>query len=64
MLYFIYPTFYMHFIYYMLKIKEAYILLYFKHMLNYIKRRYCFKVRIFYKDKEISLLLLLLKKAC
>jgi hypothetical protein len=52
MFHFIYPTFYMHFIYHVLKIKEAYILLYFKHMLNYIKRRYCFKVRIFYKDKE------------
>jgi hypothetical protein len=43
----------MHFIYYILKIKEAYILLYFKYMFNYIKKRYSFKVRIFYKDKEI-----------
>jgi hypothetical protein len=42
----------MHFIYYMLKIKEAYLLLYFKHMLNYIKRHYSLKVKIFYKDKE------------
>jgi hypothetical protein len=52
MLYFIYPTSCMHFIYHVLKIKEAYILLYFKHILNYIKRRYSFKVKIFYKDKE------------
>jgi hypothetical protein len=52
MLYFIYLTSRMHFVYYMLKIKEAYILLYFKYMLNYIKRRYSFKVKIFYKDKE------------
>jgi hypothetical protein len=43
----------MHFVYYILKIKEAYILLYFKHILNYIKRYYSLKVRIFYKDKEI-----------
>jgi hypothetical protein len=53
MLYFIYLTSYMHFIYYMLKIKEAYVLLCFKHILNYIKRRYSLKMRIFYKDKEI-----------
>jgi hypothetical protein len=53
MLHFIYPTSYMHFIYYMLKIKEAYILLYFKHVLNYIKRRYSLKVRIFYKNGKI-----------
>jgi hypothetical protein len=52
MLHFIYSASRIHFIYYMFKIKEAYILLYFKHMLNYIKRRYSFKVRIFYKDKE------------
>jgi hypothetical protein len=45
----------MHFIYYMLIIKEAYILLYFKYMLNYIKRRYNFKVKIFYKNKEIAI---------
>jgi hypothetical protein len=43
----------MHFIYYILKIKEVYILLYFKYILNYIKRRYSLKVKIFYKDKEI-----------
>jgi ABC-type uncharacterized transport system involved in gliding motility auxiliary subunit len=43
MLYFIYPTSRIHFVYYMLKIK---------HMLNYIKRRYSLKVKIFYKDKE------------
>ena len=43
----------MHFIYYLLEIKEAYILLYFKYILNYIKRRYSLKVRIFYKDSEI-----------
>jgi hypothetical protein len=53
MLYFIYPTSRIHFIYHVLKIKEAHVLLYFKHMLNYIKKRYSFKVRIFYKDKEI-----------
>jgi hypothetical protein len=52
MLYFVYPTSQMHFIYHVRKIKEVYILLYFKHMLNYIKRRYSLKVRIFYKDKE------------
>jgi hypothetical protein len=55
MLYFIYLTSRIHFIYYILKTKQAYILLYFKHMLNYIKRRYSFKVRIFYKDKEIAI---------
>jgi hypothetical protein len=54
-LYFVYPTSRMHFIYYMLKTREAYILLYFKHVLNYIKRRYSFKVRIFYKDGEITI---------
>jgi hypothetical protein len=53
MLYFIYPTSRMHFVYHVLRIKEAYTLLYFKHMLNYIKRRYSLKVKIFYKDKEI-----------
>jgi hypothetical protein len=53
MLYFVYLTSRIHFIYYILKIKEAYIFLYFKHMLNYIKRRYSFKVRIFYKNGEI-----------
>jgi hypothetical protein len=53
MLYFIYPTSRMHFVYYMLGIKEDYIFLYFKYILNYIKRRYSLKVRIFYKDKEI-----------
>jgi hypothetical protein len=55
MLYFIYFTSYIHFIYYILKIKEVYILLYFKYMLNYIKRRYSFKVKIFYKNKEIAI---------
>jgi hypothetical protein len=55
MLYFVYPTSCIHFIYYVLKIKKAYILLYFKHVLNYIKRRYSFKVKIFYKDKEITI---------
>jgi hypothetical protein len=43
----------MHFIYYILGIKEAYFLLYFKHMFNYIKKCYSFKVKIFYKNKEI-----------
>jgi hypothetical protein len=55
MLYLVYLTSRIHFVYYMLGIKEAYILLYFKHMLNYIKKRYSFKVRIFYKDKEITI---------
>jgi hypothetical protein len=55
MLYFIYFTSRMHFIYYIFKTREAYILLYFKHMLNYIKRRYGLKVRIFYKDKETAI---------
>ena len=55
MLYFVYPTSYMHFIYHVLRIKEAHVLLYFKHMLNYIKRRYSLKVRIFYKDGEITI---------
>jgi hypothetical protein len=53
MLYFIYPTSYMHFIYYILGIKEAYVFLYFKRMLNYIKRRYSLKVRIFYKNEKL-----------
>jgi hypothetical protein len=52
MLHFVYFTSYMHFIYHVFRIKEAYILLYFKHVLNYIKRRYSLKVRIFYKNKE------------
>jgi hypothetical protein len=52
MFYFVYPTFYIHFVYHVLKIKEAHVLLYFKHMLNYIKRLYSLKMRIFYKDKE------------
>jgi hypothetical protein len=43
----------MHFIYYILGIKEAYLLLYFKYILNYIKRRYSFKVKIFYKNCKI-----------
>jgi hypothetical protein len=42
----------MHYIYYILKIKEAYLLLYFKYIFNYIKRRYSLKVKIFYKNKE------------
>jgi hypothetical protein len=45
----------MHFIYYILKIKEAYILLHFKYILNYIKRNYSFKVKIFYKNGEIAI---------
>jgi hypothetical protein len=53
MLYFIYPTSRIHFVYHVLKTKEAHVLLYFKHMLNYIKKHYSFKVRIFYKDGEI-----------
>jgi hypothetical protein len=52
MLYFIYPIARMHFVYHLLKTKEAYILLYFEHVLNYIKRRYSLKVKIFYKDGE------------
>jgi hypothetical protein len=52
MLYFIYPTSRIHFVYYMLKIKEAHVFPCFKHMLNYIKRRYSLNVKIFYKDKE------------
>jgi hypothetical protein len=55
MLYFIYLTSRMHFVYYMLKTKEAHVLLYFKHVLNYIKRRYSLKVRIFYKDGETAI---------
>jgi hypothetical protein len=55
MLHFVYPTSYIHFVYYVLKIKEAHVLLYFKHVLNYIKKRYSFKVRIFYKDGEIAI---------
>jgi hypothetical protein len=55
MLHFIYLTSCIHFVYHLLKIKEAHAFLYFKHMLNYIKRRYSLKVRIFYKDKEIAI---------
>jgi hypothetical protein len=55
MLYFVCLTSRMHLVYHVLRIKEAYILLCFKHMLNYIKRRYSFKVRIFYKDGEIAI---------
>jgi hypothetical protein len=42
----------LYFIYYILKIKEAYILLCFKHVFNYIKRRYSLKVKIFYRNGE------------
>jgi hypothetical protein len=45
----------LYFVNYMLKTKETYILLYFKHVLNYIKRRYSFKVRIFYKDRKTTI---------
>jgi hypothetical protein len=53
MLYFIYLTSRIHFVYHVLRIKKAHVLLCFKYMLNYIKRRYSLKVKIFYKDKEI-----------
>jgi hypothetical protein len=52
MLHFVYPTSRMHFVYHVLKTKEACIFPCFKHVLNYIKRRYSLKVRIFYSDKE------------
>jgi hypothetical protein len=52
MLHFVYPTSRIHFVYHVLGIKEAHVLLCFKHVLNYIKRRYSLKVKIFYKDKE------------
>jgi hypothetical protein len=52
MLYFIYFTSRMHFIYHVLKTRETYIFLYFKHIFNYIKKRYSLKVKIFNKDKE------------
>jgi hypothetical protein len=52
MLHFVYLTSRMHFVYHVLGIKEAHVLLYFKHILNYIKRRYSLKVRIFYKNGE------------
>jgi hypothetical protein len=55
MLYFIYPTSRIHFIYHVLKTRKVYIILYFKYMLNYIKRRYSFKVKIFYKDKKTTI---------
>jgi hypothetical protein len=55
MFHFVYPTSRIHFIYHVLGIKEAHVLLYFKHILNYIKRRYSFKVRIFYKNREIAI---------
>jgi hypothetical protein len=55
MLHFVYPTSYIHLVYYVLRIKEAHVLLCFKYMLNYIKRRYGLKVRIFYKDGEIAI---------
>jgi hypothetical protein len=55
MLYFVYPTSRMHFVYHVLGIKEAHVLLCFKHVLNYIKRRYGLKVRIFYRDGETAI---------
>jgi hypothetical protein len=54
-LYFIYSTSYMHFIYYILGTSEAYILPYFEHVTKYIKRRYSLKVHILYRDGEIAI---------
>jgi hypothetical protein len=54
-LYFIYSTSYMYFIYYILGISKAYILPYFKHVTKYVKRRYSLKVRILYRDSEIAI---------
>jgi hypothetical protein len=45
----------MYFIYYILGTSKAYILLYFKHVTKYVKRRYSLKVRILYKDGEIAI---------
>jgi hypothetical protein len=55
MLHFVCLTARMHFVYHLLGTKEAYILLYFEHVLNYIERRYGLKVRIFYKDGETAI---------
>jgi hypothetical protein len=54
-LYFIYLTSYIYFIYYILGTSEAYILLYFKHITKYVERRYSLKVRILYRDSEIAI---------
>jgi hypothetical protein len=52
-LYFIYPTSYIYFIYYILGTSKAYILPYFKYITKYVKRRYSLKVYILYRDSEI-----------
>ena len=54
-LYFIYPTSYIYFIYYLLGISEAYILLYFKYITKYVKWYYGLKVYILYRDSEIAI---------
>jgi hypothetical protein len=54
-LYFICLTSYIYFIYHILGTSKAYILLYFKHVTKYIKRRYSLKVHILYRDSEIAI---------
>ena len=54
-LYFICPTSYIYFIYYLLGTGEAYILPCFKHVTKYVKWRYSLKVRILYRDGEIAI---------
>jgi hypothetical protein len=54
-LYFIYLTSYIHFIYYILGTSKAYILPYFKHITKYVKRHYSLKVYILYRDSKIAI---------
>ena len=54
-LYFICPTSYIYFIYYILGTSKAYILPYFKYVTKYVKRRYSLKVYILYRDSEIAI---------
>ena len=52
MLYFVYLTSYIYFVYYLISTKEKYILPYFEYITNYVKHCYSFKVHIFYRDRE------------
>ena len=54
-LYFIYLTSYIYFIYYLLGTSKAYILPYFKYITKYIKQYYSLKVYILYRDGEITI---------
>ena len=54
-LYFIYSTSYIHFVYHILGTSKAYILPYFEHVTKYVKWYYSLKVYILYRDSEIAI---------